>query len=153
MSIKFDYKHCVKSVHSRSFSGPCFSAFGLKTERYSVSLHIQFECGKIQTRKTPNTDTSTQWKYNLILNSPSLAYCPQNGQTNIARFSTCNLTIWWTLGILGLNNEQITYNSLNLFKIHFSHWFSTGIKTILSESYWFDKYNQNIKTCCICSYT
>ena len=34
------------------FSGPYFPAFGLNTERYSVSLSIQFECGEIQTRET-----------------------------------------------------------------------------------------------------
>ena len=50
-------KHCKKSVRIRSFSGPCFPAFELNTERYSVSLRIQSECGKIRTRKTPNTDT------------------------------------------------------------------------------------------------
>ena len=33
-----------------------FSAFGLNTERYGVSLRIQSECGKIRTRITPNTD-------------------------------------------------------------------------------------------------
>ena len=49
--------HCVKSIHIWSFSGPYFLAFGLKTERYSVSLHIQYECGKIRTRKTPNKNT------------------------------------------------------------------------------------------------
>ena len=32
-----------------------FPAFGLNTEIYSVNLHIQSECGKIRTRKTPNT--------------------------------------------------------------------------------------------------
>ena len=32
--------HCVKSVRIRSFSGPYFPAFGLNTERYSVSLCI-----------------------------------------------------------------------------------------------------------------
>ena len=30
--------HCLKSVRIRSFSGPYFPAFGLNTERYSVSL-------------------------------------------------------------------------------------------------------------------
>ena len=30
--------HCVKSVRIRSFSGPCFPAFGLNTERYSVEI-------------------------------------------------------------------------------------------------------------------
>ena len=33
------------------FSGPHFPAFGLNTERYSISLRIQSECGKIRTRK------------------------------------------------------------------------------------------------------
>ena len=45
----------MKSV--RSFIGPYFSAFGLNTEKYSVSLRIQSECGKMRTRITPNTDT------------------------------------------------------------------------------------------------
>ena len=49
--------HYMKSARIRSFSGPYFPVFGLNTERYSVSLHIQFECGKIWSRKTPNTDT------------------------------------------------------------------------------------------------
>ena len=51
------YQHCVKRVRIRSYSGPCFPAFGLNTERYSVSLHIHSECGKIRTRITSNTDT------------------------------------------------------------------------------------------------
>ena len=36
---------------------PHFLAFGLNTERYSVSLRIQSECRKMRTRITPNTDT------------------------------------------------------------------------------------------------
>ena len=40
-----------------SYSGPHFPAFGLNMERYSVSLRIQSECGKMRTRITPNTDT------------------------------------------------------------------------------------------------
>ena len=47
----------MKSVRVRIFSGPHFPAFGLNTERHSVSLRIQSEYGKIGTRKTPNTDT------------------------------------------------------------------------------------------------
>ena len=50
-------QHCVKSVRIRSFSGPYFPAFGMNVERYSVSLRIQSECGKMRTRKAPNTDT------------------------------------------------------------------------------------------------
>ena len=48
---------CVKSVRIRSCSGPYFSAFGLNTVRYSVSLRIQSECVKIRTRIIPTTDT------------------------------------------------------------------------------------------------
>ena len=44
----------MKRVRIRSYSSPYFPAFGLNTE---VSLRIQFECGKIRTRITPNTDT------------------------------------------------------------------------------------------------
>ena len=44
--------HCVKSVRIRNFSGPYFPASGLNTERFSLSLRIQSECGKIRTRKT-----------------------------------------------------------------------------------------------------
>ena len=36
---------------------PYFPAFGLNTEIYRVNLPIQSKCGKIQTRKSPNTDT------------------------------------------------------------------------------------------------
>ena len=49
--------HYVKSIRIRSYSGPHFPAFGLNAERYSVSLRIQSECVKIQTRITPNKDT------------------------------------------------------------------------------------------------
>ena len=48
---------CVKGVRIRSYSGPHFLAFGLNTERYGVSLHIQSKCGKMRTRITPNADT------------------------------------------------------------------------------------------------
>ena len=43
--------HCVKSVRIRSCSDSHFP------ERYSVSLLIQCECGKMRTRINPNTDT------------------------------------------------------------------------------------------------
>ena len=36
---------------------PLFSAFGLNTKRYSISLLIQSKCGKIRIRKTPNKYT------------------------------------------------------------------------------------------------
>ena len=49
--------HCVKSVRILSYSSPHFPVIGLNTKIYRVSLRIQFEYGKIQTRITPNTDT------------------------------------------------------------------------------------------------
>ena len=48
--------HRVKSDQIRPYSGLHFPAFGLNTEKYSVSLCIQTEYGKIRTRITPNTD-------------------------------------------------------------------------------------------------
>ena len=48
--------HCVKSVRIWSFSDLHFPAFGLNTDLYKVNLRIQFERGKIRTRKTPNMD-------------------------------------------------------------------------------------------------
>ena len=50
----------VKSVRIRSWSGLDFPTFGLNTKRQGLFLRIQSECGKIQTRITPNTDTFTQ---------------------------------------------------------------------------------------------
>ena len=50
------FHHCVKSVRIQSFSGPYFPAVRLNTERYGVPLRIQYKCGKIRSRKTPNTD-------------------------------------------------------------------------------------------------
>ena len=49
--------HCVKRVRIRSYSRFYFPAFGLNTERYSVSLRIESECVKIRIRVTPNTNT------------------------------------------------------------------------------------------------
>ena len=39
--------HCMKGVRIWSFSGSYFPVFGLNTGRYSVSLRVQSECGKI----------------------------------------------------------------------------------------------------------
>ena len=47
----------MKSVRIRSYSGQHFPSFGLNTERCSISVRIQFKCGEIRTRITPNTDT------------------------------------------------------------------------------------------------
>ena len=59
--------YCLKSVRIRSYSGPYFPAFALNTERYSLSLRIQFECGNIRTRITSSTDT-----FHLVIDDDSL---------------------------------------------------------------------------------
>ena len=48
---------CIKNARIRSYSGLHSSGFGLNPEKYSVSLRILSECGKISTRITPNMDT------------------------------------------------------------------------------------------------
>ena len=47
----------MNKVRIRKYSGSYFPGFRLNTERYSISLRIQAEYGKIQTRITPNTDS------------------------------------------------------------------------------------------------
>ena len=59
-------KHCVKRVGIRSFSGPYFPVFGLNTERCGVYFRIQYECGKIGTRKTTNVNTFYSVKAKLV---------------------------------------------------------------------------------------
>ena len=49
--------HCMKGVQIRSFFWSVFSAFGLNTERYGVSLRIQSNTGKYEPEKTPDLDT------------------------------------------------------------------------------------------------
>ena len=58
--IHWEIQHLLEAHHFSTawkvskhgvFSGPYFPAFGLNTERYTVSLRIQSKCGKIRTRK------------------------------------------------------------------------------------------------------
>ena len=58
--------HCMKSVRIRSYSGPHFPAFGLNTKKYSVSLRIQSECGKMRTRIAPNRRFSYTGNWELV---------------------------------------------------------------------------------------
>ena len=71
-----------KSVRIRSYSGPHFSAFGLNTERYSVSLHIQSKCGKMRTIKTPNTDLFYAVKANTVTYRKSFLF-PKEMEFNL----------------------------------------------------------------------
>ena len=68
---KWKMSHLVKNARIRSYYGPHFPAFGLNMERYSVSLRIQSECGKIQTRITPNADTFYAMSFNLDWAKPA----------------------------------------------------------------------------------
>ena len=47
------FRHCVKSVRIRSYSGPYFPGFGLNTERYKVS---QRSISPYSVRMWENTD-------------------------------------------------------------------------------------------------
>ena len=69
-------KNYVKSVPMRSFSGPYFPAFYLNMERYSVSLHIQSECGKKTDKKnskyghfscSDSCSEKSHWNFKLCL--------------------------------------------------------------------------------------
>ena len=51
-SNPFPNFHWVKSVHIRSYSGPHFLAFGLNTERYSISPY------SVQMRKNADQNNS-----------------------------------------------------------------------------------------------
>ena len=68
---------CVKSFLILSCSSPYFPAFGLNTGRYSVSLRIQSECGKMWTRITPNAYTFYA-VYMTILFTKLLIVFPHN---------------------------------------------------------------------------
>ena len=57
---RYLWRDCYNSLFSY------FPAFGLNTERYSVSLCIQSECEKIRSRKPPNADTFHAVLYKLF---------------------------------------------------------------------------------------
>ena len=78
--------HCVKSVRTRSYSGPYLPVFGLNTERYSD------ECEKIQTRITPNTDTF----YAVIVSQQATSSQPTSlrvANPRVYDLRVCKLTI------------------------------------------------------------
>ena len=49
-SLNYHTVTVLKVSKYRVVSGPYFSAFGVNTERYEVSLRIHSDCGKIRTR-------------------------------------------------------------------------------------------------------
>ena len=82
-------KDCVKCPNTEFFLVRIFQhsdwirmdtlAFGLNTERYEVSLHIQSECGKIRTWKNSvvgHFSRSEKLPYFDIKNCPIFYYLP-----------------------------------------------------------------------------
>ena len=61
--IRTEYGQIWKMSKYGVLSGPYFPVFGLNTKRYSVSLRIQSECGKIRTRKNSVFGHFTQCEY------------------------------------------------------------------------------------------
>ena len=122
--------HCIKSVRFRSYSCPHFPAFGLNTERYSLSLRIQSECGKMWARITPNTDTFYAVMCWMSETFRSIGYCclsllwklvPRNYNTNwnnVRKFFFKNLLnsawLWYRarLAILHLLQDYLKVWSL-----------------------------------------
>ena len=131
--------HCVKSVRIRSYFGLHFLAFGMNTERYGVSLHIQSECGKMRTRITLNTDTfHAVWRTKFFLDMWFLQW-----------YRTLLWTIFWSnktqqwIKLLQkakktylLNFGGILKNWKNFWTLQETHWkaASYGVSSGLLES-------------------
>ena len=92
--------HCVKSVRTRSVSGLYFPEFGLNTEIYRANLHIQSECGKIKTRKTPNMDTFHTVLHNDAKKSKWIGNKGQHFRRIKTRQHICNERSWYLRRIL-----------------------------------------------------
>ena len=106
----FSEHHYVKNVCIRSFCGPYFPAFRLNTERYSVSLRIQSECGEIRTRKTPNSDTFHKMR---SLSKKMQNFLLRWWHHKISQSSTWN---WGTKKIFGKTRKKPYFlKALNIF--------------------------------------
>ena len=66
ITVKITSCHYVKSVLIQSFWGMYFPSLGLNTKIYRVNCRIQFKCGKIRARKTPNSETFYAVRTNLV---------------------------------------------------------------------------------------
>ena len=108
----------MKSVYIRSFSAPYFLALGLNTERYSVSLHIHSECGKILTRKTPYMDTfhAVKLKPDFIVGSYLLGQF--TGEINVGWRHDCRLLIPNREGSIIIANETDINNPSTIYPIN-----------------------------------
>ena len=112
------YSHCVKSVCIQIYSGPHFLEFGLNAERYSVSLRIQSECGKMRSRITRNTYTFDA----LFINYKSfirsyLDYGDNIVEKTFRNYFNINQKLFSTMPL----NFSL-YNNLYFVRIRFLFW-------------------------------
>ena len=63
-------KHCVKSVHIRSYSGPHFPAFGLNKERYSVGIRENADSFYAATVGNCFNKNCLSQMFDMILSTP-----------------------------------------------------------------------------------
>ena len=108
-SVKFYCSHCVKSVKIRSFFWSYFAAYGLNQERISVTLRIQPECGKIQTRKNSvfeQFSRSVRFTKLVIAGSSLWLKCLQ------LKYETSHETPSPTLNLLGDLHEVVLAKKL-----------------------------------------
>ena len=108
-SVKFYCSHCVKSVKIRSFFWSYFAAYGLNQERISVTLRIQPECGKTQTRKNlvfEQFSRSVRFTKLVIAGSSLWLKCLQ------LKYETSHETPSPTLNLLGDLHEVVLAKKL-----------------------------------------
>ena len=101
---------CVKSVLIRSYSGPHFPTFGMNTERYGVSLHIQSECDKMRTGITPNTDT---FHVVVILSTKQITFIIKNS-TTLSKFRQifCEDTVFFSIQMWLFDTQMIFFYAI-----------------------------------------
>ena len=87
--------YCVKLVRISSCSGPYFPAFELNIDRYSVSICIQSECGKIPEKLRIRT-LFTKW---LLAEIPNL---PQENHRSIWYLVLLKRCLYGLVAILSL---------------------------------------------------
>ena len=99
--------HCVKNVHSWSYSDPHFPAFGLNTERYVFEV-ILVRIGKKRTRTTPHTIPfhAVNSDSNAIANVNADAHVP------IPRFPNGRINHWCITCV----SEKLNKNFLMMTK-------------------------------------
>ena len=114
------FRHCVKVSKYGVYFGPHFLAFGLNRERYSVSLLIQPECGKMQTRKKSIFGHFSRSEFFMRFYNTS----PLTLRQLPSRNSTKTTIIWRSKQTKTLYNqwfETVLWNSLSEKNLNI-HW-------------------------------